>query len=364
MTMQYVRMSLAYSATTPQEVVAATEDTPERKLTEMKYALQVEKELTKDQILERYLNIAPFGNRAYGVFAASQVYFNKKPKDLTIAEAALLAGMVKAPTTFDPTTRAATPSPSTAATTSSTDMVDIGAITPAQAAAAKKVTLTVKGKRAPNGCVSVSQEQLGLLLRLLLPLVDGAGGVRRHARTTGSGGSRAAATGSSPSLDIKAQDAAPKQITEQISRHEQERACCWPRSSRAPARCGRSPPTANTSWTTRPTRRTVSSDPAKAKKQIRGHLPEHHQPAAHRRWRHHRLPGRLGVQDVHHGGGAGEGLSARLHDQRGQAAVRLELHHRLGQPGRPAPARTSGARSNSAPTRPASTTCGPASASR
>ncbi len=103
-TMQWVRMSLAYSATNPQEVVDATKDTPKRKLTEMKYALQVEKELSKDQILERYLNIAPFGNQTYGVFAASQVYFNKKPKDLTVGQAAMLAGMVKAPTSFNPTT--------------------------------------------------------------------------------------------------------------------------------------------------------------------------------------------------------------------------------------------------------------------
>ena len=45
--MQYVRMSLAYSASNPREVVDATKDTPERKVSEMKYALQVEKELNK-----------------------------------------------------------------------------------------------------------------------------------------------------------------------------------------------------------------------------------------------------------------------------------------------------------------------------
>src|ERR1700749_29519 len=63
LTMQYVRMSLAYSATDPQEVVDATQDTPKRKITEMKYAMQLEKELTKQQILDKYLNIAPFGNQ-------------------------------------------------------------------------------------------------------------------------------------------------------------------------------------------------------------------------------------------------------------------------------------------------------------
>src|SRR4029453_5451663 len=82
----------------------ATKDTPKRKITEMKYALQVEKELTKLQILERYLNTAPFGSGAYGIYAASQVYFGKKPADLKIEGAAMLAGMVKAPSAFDPTT--------------------------------------------------------------------------------------------------------------------------------------------------------------------------------------------------------------------------------------------------------------------
>src|SRR5262245_40027135 len=65
LTMQYVRMQLAYTATNPQEVVDATKDTPKRKINEMKYALQVEKEMTKEQILERYLNTAPFGSGAY-----------------------------------------------------------------------------------------------------------------------------------------------------------------------------------------------------------------------------------------------------------------------------------------------------------
>src|ERR1700759_3287871 len=60
LTMQYIRMALTYSSTDPRDVVAATQDTPKRKLTEMKYAMQLENELSKQQILERYLNIAPF----------------------------------------------------------------------------------------------------------------------------------------------------------------------------------------------------------------------------------------------------------------------------------------------------------------
>jgi membrane peptidoglycan carboxypeptidase len=161
-TMQYVRMSLAYSATNPQEVVDATKDTPKRKITEMKYALQVEKELSKDQILERYLNIAPFGNQTYGVYAASQVYFNKKPKDLTAGQAAMLAGMVKAPSSFNPTTSEGYPQikqrrdnyiiPS---------MVEMGALTQPQADKATKEAIPRKVKPVGNGCVSVANNSWG-----------------------------------------------------------------------------------------------------------------------------------------------------------------------------------------------------------
>ncbi|MEU4420004.1 transglycosylase domain-containing protein [Actinoplanes sp. NPDC024001] len=162
LTMQYVRMSLAYSATNPQEVVDATEDSAKRKITEMKYALQVEKQLTKDQILERYLNTAPFGAQAYGVFAASQVYFNKKPKDLSIAESAMLAGMVKAPTSYNPTTPAGHKE-----ITARRDnyiipgMVTMGAITQAQADEAKKEKVPTKVKQIGNGCTSVAKNYWG-----------------------------------------------------------------------------------------------------------------------------------------------------------------------------------------------------------
>jgi membrane peptidoglycan carboxypeptidase len=161
LTMQYVRMSIAYSATSPQEVVDATTDTPKRKVTEMRYALQVEKELTKEQILERYLNIAPFGNGAYGVFAASQVYFNKKPKDLKVEEAALLAGLVKAPSAFNPATTSGYPLALERRDYVIGDMLEIGAITPEQATAAKAAKMKKTVKRAGNGCVSVPKNNWG-----------------------------------------------------------------------------------------------------------------------------------------------------------------------------------------------------------
>ncbi len=105
LTMQYVRNVQRDSAETPQQVTEATEQSNGRKLREMRLAIAVEKEMSKEQILERYLNVAYFGHRAYGIFAAAEVYFSKKPKDLTLAEAAMLAGLVKAPSAYDPASR-------------------------------------------------------------------------------------------------------------------------------------------------------------------------------------------------------------------------------------------------------------------
>jgi hypothetical protein len=68
----------------------------------MRYAMAIERQLSKDQILERYLNIAYFGAGAYGVEAAARRYFNKPAKNLTLVEAATLAGAVQQPVAYDP----------------------------------------------------------------------------------------------------------------------------------------------------------------------------------------------------------------------------------------------------------------------
>ncbi|MCH7231318.1 transglycosylase domain-containing protein [Glycomyces sp. L485] len=101
-TMQYVRGALKLNADSIDEVIEATEQTSTRKLREARLAMAVEEQLTKDEILERYLNQAYFGHNAYGIFAASQVYFSKHPSDLELEEAALLAGLVQAPSAYDP----------------------------------------------------------------------------------------------------------------------------------------------------------------------------------------------------------------------------------------------------------------------
>ncbi|MGD9793432.1 MAG: transglycosylase domain-containing protein [Acidimicrobiia bacterium] len=74
----------------------------DRKIREAMYALRLEKQLTKSEILERYLNSVYFGNGAYGVKAAAEVYFGKDVKDLGLKEGAFLAGLIRNPNGYDP----------------------------------------------------------------------------------------------------------------------------------------------------------------------------------------------------------------------------------------------------------------------
>ncbi len=78
------------------------EETLERKIKEAYLAWQLEDRLTKDDILTKYLNTVYFGNGAYGVQAASETYFDEPVARLTLSQAALLAGLIRAPNDYDP----------------------------------------------------------------------------------------------------------------------------------------------------------------------------------------------------------------------------------------------------------------------
>jgi len=80
----------------------STEKTFTRKIYEILLALKIERRLSKDQILELYMNQIFLGQRANGFAAASEIYFGKKLKDITVAEAAMLAGLPKAPSAYNP----------------------------------------------------------------------------------------------------------------------------------------------------------------------------------------------------------------------------------------------------------------------
>ncbi|WP_233159245.1 penicillin-binding protein [Pseudonocardia sp. MH-G8] len=103
LTQQYVKNYMLYvAAETETERLKATEQTPARKLKEAQIALQMEQSLPKDEILTRYLNIVSFGNGAAGIASAARLYFNTTPDQLTVPQAALLAGMVNSTSAFDP----------------------------------------------------------------------------------------------------------------------------------------------------------------------------------------------------------------------------------------------------------------------
>lgn len=93
-------------STIPQQLIRSTfltpEKTMERKVREIILTLELDRRYSKEEILEWYLNQIPFGSNAYGIEAASQVFFSKKTKDLTLAEAALLASLIRAPTYLSP----------------------------------------------------------------------------------------------------------------------------------------------------------------------------------------------------------------------------------------------------------------------
>ena len=102
LTQQYVKNVLITLADTDQGREAAQERSLQRKLREARYALALEKTLSKDQILTNYLNIAYFGDGAYGVAAAAQHYFGKDISQISPVESALLAGLVQNPNLYNP----------------------------------------------------------------------------------------------------------------------------------------------------------------------------------------------------------------------------------------------------------------------
>ncbi|BDZ42553.1 carboxypeptidase [Paraoerskovia sediminicola] len=106
LTQQYVKNVLIEKAVRDGDelgVLRAREDSMERKLREAKLAIAIEKRLTKSEILESYLNISQFGVGVYGAETAARYYFGKSAKDLSVVEAATIAGVTKAPSGYDPT---------------------------------------------------------------------------------------------------------------------------------------------------------------------------------------------------------------------------------------------------------------------
>src|SRR5438093_1575967 len=119
--------------------------TMSRKLLEAMVALRIEREFTKQQILELYVNRIYFGNGCYGIETASQAYFGKSASQLNLSEAALLAGLIRSPNRFSPLKN---PEAAAAQRNAVLDrLVALKKLSPAQAEEAKRAKISSRPKR-------------------------------------------------------------------------------------------------------------------------------------------------------------------------------------------------------------------------
>jgi membrane peptidoglycan carboxypeptidase len=151
---QYVKNVRVLQAQTAAQYSAAINPDFRRKLQQLRLAANVEHEMTPDELLAAYLNVAFFSHSAYGIEVAAGVYFSVYASQLTLTQAALLAGMVQAPSTYDPVANPA------AALQRRADvlmrMQQLHYISKAQELAADKAPLGLKMSTAPvaAGCAS------------------------------------------------------------------------------------------------------------------------------------------------------------------------------------------------------------------
>lgn len=152
-TQQMVKLTLVTQAKgNKKKVLEATDQTYSRKLAELRYAIAIEQHYPKDWILERYLNLAYYGDGAYGVQSAARHYFNTNAKDLTWAQAAMLAGLVKNPNGYEPTD-----APDRALDRRNVvldRLGQLGVLKPNKVAQLKKQGLGLDVTETNNGCVS------------------------------------------------------------------------------------------------------------------------------------------------------------------------------------------------------------------
>lgn len=171
---QYVKnYLLLVNATTDEERAAAIETSIPRKLREMRMASDLDKVLSKDEILTRYLNLVSFGNSAYGVEAAARTYFGISAAELNVPQAAMLAGIVQSSSYLDPYTN--TEAVESRRNTVLDAMAETGAIDPQAARAAQAEPLGVLDtpERVANGCISAGDR--GFMCDYALQYLDSKG---------------------------------------------------------------------------------------------------------------------------------------------------------------------------------------------
>ena len=152
---QYVKNVLILSSANPQkEAASAAGDTLSRKIRELRMAVEVEHQMSKESLLAGYLNVAYFGNESYGIQVAAQHYFDVPAAELTLPQAALLAGMVENPARYDPSLQ-----PTLSLHRRNVvlaRMLQLGDITKAQEKQAEATPVTLHISQQQTGCTSDS----------------------------------------------------------------------------------------------------------------------------------------------------------------------------------------------------------------
>lgn len=150
-TQQYAKLlRLSAAGEDRAEARRAVSPTLSRKIVELKYAAALERAQSKDRILLGYLNTAYFGNGAYGVGAAARRYFGVSAARLSVAQAAMLAGLLQNPTGYDPVAHPAAARARRAEVLQ--NMVEAGAISAVHYRALEKAPIRVRILQLPNGC--------------------------------------------------------------------------------------------------------------------------------------------------------------------------------------------------------------------
>ncbi|MER6510930.1 transglycosylase domain-containing protein [Nonomuraea sp. NPDC001636] len=212
-TQQYVKQVLLNSATTEKEKNAALEASYARKLKELRYAMAVEEKYSKNEILGKYLNIAYFGAGAYGVEAAAKRFFGVSAADLTLSQAATLAGAVQDPNRTDPNLGKESRAQLLNRRNVVLDrMLELKKITPEQHEEARAKKLGYKGTPLPGGCGASQYPYFCMYVRNEI-LSNPAFGKTKKARTQflNRGGLEIKTT-----IDPKMQEAAEEAIKKHV----------------------------------------------------------------------------------------------------------------------------------------------------
>ncbi len=215
LTQQYVKNILIEQARTRAGQKAAIERTAKRKLQEAKYSLYLERTLSKDEILEGYLNIAYYGSGVYGIGTAASHYFGVPVSKLDLAQGALLAGLVQNPDRFDPSTH-----PKAAVTRRNTvlaRMQQLGYLTTAEAAKASREALRLRVTTQKSGCEAPGVTAAffcDYVLRYLLsgPAGAGLGDTRQERQQRLFAGGLTIRTTLDPQVQAAAQQAVDSQV--------------------------------------------------------------------------------------------------------------------------------------------------------